>query len=481
MRALLRVSCLALAVSAYTCDGKGPVFFLPGLTSPQTGDLSGLVASGNSPFSGATVALSGTPAHTTTTGTNGMYNFLDLDLGQYTITTTAPGFVCPSAIVDIQLDLMTIANIACTPAPGTVTGTVRLNSGPFAGQVVTLSGMSNNTVRTVTTDANGNFTFADVPPGTYNVEIKTPPQNVLCEGSTFTVTSGQVSTVNLDCGVLTPSGTLSVVTRLDGSPSGGMGFTVTRNGTVVYTSTTGTAGTAEVLLEEGTYSVSVTPPAGATCGPAQTVTIVGSQTSTATFDCASPPGSVNGVVRTDGNPEHSVTVTLSQGSTTIATTTTDLFGGYSFAGVPAGNYTVTITPTSSQSCPTTSQSVTVVSGQPATRNFDCTAAPSQFSVTLATSYRHIAVGSSETCVKITTSPPQPGATWSVTWTGPGNVGTHTRTGTLDANGEAFYRLAIHQVGTYTATVSVTSNGVTVNASSSVPVTSAPGTCPAPAP
>src|SRR6185369_2504791 len=113
-------------------------------------------------------------------------------------------------------------------------------------------------------------------------------------------------------------------------------------------------------------------------------------------------------------------------------------------------------------------------------NFECTTTPIQFTVTLAPSYRHIVAGvSSETCVKITTAQPRAGASVSVTWTGPGIVGTATRTLTTDANGEVTDRQAINVLGTYGVTVTVTSNGVAVTTTGSVTVGAGAGTCPAP--
>ena len=92
MRAALKVAAIALVASASWCDGKGPDFFLPGATSPQFGSLSGTVASGATPLAGANITLSGTPARSTTSNSMGIYNFLDLSVGPYSITTTLNGF-----------------------------------------------------------------------------------------------------------------------------------------------------------------------------------------------------------------------------------------------------------------------------------------------------------------------------------------------------------------------------------------------------
>jgi hypothetical protein len=179
-----------------------------------------------------------------------------------------------------------------------------------------------------------------------------------------------------------------------------------------------------------------------------------------------------------------VTVTLTQGGNTIGTTTTSAGGAYSFANVTAGSYTVAITPPANTSCPALSQSATVQANQTTTVNFNCIAV-NNFTVDLsdpAPSYRHIVAGvSSETCTGVSTSPAQPGASWTTTWTGPGTVGATQRSGVLDASGKAVDRQPINTIGTYNVNASVTAAGTTRSASGSVTVTAAAGSCPAPAP
>lgn len=72
-----------------------------------------------------------------------------------------------------------------------------------------------------------------------------------------------------------------------------------------------------------------------------------------------------------------------------------------------------------------------------------------------------------------------GSPYTVSWTGPGIVGSSTRNGTLDANGEFFDRQAIAAFGNYTVTVSVTSDGITRTATGTTTVNSGAGSCPPP--
>lgn len=87
------------------------------------------------------------------------------------------------------------------------------------------------------------------------------------------------------------------------------------------------------------------------------------------------------------------------------------------------------------------------------------------------------------CKVISTSPAQPGATWTATVTGPseggpsGVISGQTFSGTLNANGRAELRVRINRFGTYTNSVTVTAAGVTRTATASVTVAAAENSCP----
>src|SRR5258708_28316543 len=164
MRTLYRAACIALVSSTLSCNEKGVDFFLPGATSPQTGNLRGVVSSGAGPIAGANVSLS--PSLSTTTNSSGIYNFLDLSVAQYTITTTATGFTCVNRTVTILLNQTVTSDITCTPLPGSVTGTVRVSGTGQSGVAVTLM-QGTATIGSATTGSGGTYTIANVPPGAY--------------------------------------------------------------------------------------------------------------------------------------------------------------------------------------------------------------------------------------------------------------------------------------------------------------------------
>ena len=465
-------------MSTISCNEKGVDFFFPGTTSPKTGNLTGLVSSGTVPIIGANVSLS--QSLSTTTNSSGVYNFLDLSVGQYTITTTASGFTCITPTVNVLLDQTVTSNITCTPLPGSVTGTVRVSGTGQSGVAVTLM-QGTTTIGSATTASGGTYTIANVPPGTYSASV-TPPANTTCTPNpqNVTVVTNQAATANFDC---TPiPGSVTGVVRVSGTGQSGVVVTLSQGTTTVGTATTSTGGTYTIAnVAPGTYSAAIAPPANTTCASnPQSVTVTANAAATANFDCTPLAGAIVGIVRFDGVGQGGRVVVASQGISTAGTATTAADGTYRISPLAPGTYSVSVTPPVGGSCSPNPQNVTVQANQDATANFDCTT-PQDFAVTLGDpppSYRHIVAGvSSETCVGISATPAQPGATWTTMWTGTGTVGTNSRTGTFDASNHVIDRQPITLLGTYQLHVTVVSGSVTRTADASVVVTAAAGTCP----
>lgn len=482
-RLLRRTAHILLAVSAIACNEKGVDFFFPGTTSPKTGNLTGLVANGTVPIVGANVSLGQNLS--TTTNSSGVYNFLDLTVGQYTVTTTATGFTCIVPTVTIVLDQTATQNIACTPLPGSVTGTVRVSGTAQSGVTVTLT-QGSNTVGTATTGANGTYTIASVPPGTYSASV-TPPANTTCTPNpqNVTVVTQQAATANFDCTPI-PGGVTGVV-RVGGTGRSGVAVTLTQGSTTIGSTTTGTGGAYTFSnVVPGTYSVTITPPANTTCtSNPQSVTVSANQTATANFDCTPLAGGIVGTVRIDGAPAPGRIVVVSQGIATAGTATTGIDGTYRVGSLAPGTYSVSVTPPAGGTCTPNPQTVTVQANQDATANFDCATPQNDFAIAFGDpppSYRHIVAGiSSEVCAGFSLNPMQLGATWTTMWTGPGTVGTNSRTGTFDSSNHVTDRQGINAFGTYNLHVEVVSGTTTRTADASVVVTAAAGSCPAPPP
>lgn len=340
-RNLLHIACVALVVSGFQCDSKTTSFFLPGATSPQLGNLTGQVASGTTPISGATVALSGAGVRSTTTGSDGAYRFVDIAVGSYNVTTTAAGLTCVTRVLAVQLNQTTTANITCTLLPGSVTGNVRVSGSGQSGVTVTLT-QGSTTVGTATTGAGGTYTIQSVPPGSYSAAI-TPPSGTACTPNpqNVTVQSTQAATADFDCTPL--PGSVTGTVRVSGSGQSGIAVTLTQGSTTVGTATTGAGGTFTIQnVPPGVYSAAITAPSGTTCAPnPQNVTVQSSQAGTANFDCTIIP---NEFVTTLTNPPPSYR-NISAGSSELCTgiTTTPAQPGGAWTTTWSGTGTVGVT------------------------------------------------------------------------------------------------------------------------------------------
>jgi hypothetical protein len=125
--------------------------------------------------------------------------------------------------------------------------------------------------------------------GAYNAVLTVPP------GATCTFTQQPVnirvdSTTTVDFSCFT-TGTIAGEVRLDSAQVAGVTVTISQGSTVVRTLTTSSLGSYSASgLNPGTYTVGVTPPDSATCaGNPRNVSVSGDQTTTANFDCSSPP------------------------------------------------------------------------------------------------------------------------------------------------------------------------------------------------
>jgi hypothetical protein len=194
-------------------------------------------------------------------------------------------------------------------------------------------------------------------------------------------------------------------------------------------------------------------------------------------------GTIAGTVSSSGQPLNGVTV-----STGMESGVTNASGNYSIPNLIAGPYTLTVSNLpAGYTCPT--QQATVTGGQTTTVNFDCSQV--NFTVSLSMSYVHVGPGDSKSCARISAAAITansnvpialesiPGASYSISWSGPGVVGGTQRAGTLNAQSEALDRQDINLFGSYTANVTVTYLGVSRMASGTVSVGGTQGTCPAP--
>jgi protocatechuate 3,4-dioxygenase beta subunit len=235
---------------------------------------------------------------------------------------------------------------------------------------------SGSTIATTTTDPNGAYVFPGLSANTsYTLAFTAPPNSELEEsnGATWTdvvIPTGSNTVVNA---VAYQPATFSGIVFVDTNQNGvqdngevglaGVGVALRdASGNTVATATTGSDGSYSVSLAPGTYTAVFTAPStsgyvltGASQTWSETVTLGSGQISTGNNVSAysqTATSAISGTVFVDndglGHPDSNnpglagVTVTLLSGSTTVASTTTDSNGNYSFSVSP-GTYTVQIT------------------------------------------------------------------------------------------------------------------------------------------
>ena len=275
---------------------------------------------------------------------------------------------------------------------------------------ITLTGtdVNGNPVSATTTTApDGTYSFPNLPAGTYNV-VETQPTGYGSSAASPNTVSATVTTnttpapVNFADTTSTLTGAVYNDLNNDGVKDAGengiQGVTVTLTGTdatgtaVNKTTTTDSSGNYSFIdLLSGTYTITETQPAAFNDGkenpgtPAGNITIndvissipltTGQDGIGYTFGETGTP--ITGRVYKDVNANgvdnnepgiQNVTVTLKDSTgATIATTTTDLNGNYSFPPQPAGNYTIVETQPlgyGSSENPSNSVPITVTPGTP---------------------------------------------------------------------------------------------------------------------
>ncbi|MEU0312317.1 carboxypeptidase regulatory-like domain-containing protein [Nocardioides sp. NPDC006273] len=154
--------------------GEGKLDLLALVEAAPTGDMgtvTGTVTDGaGAPIADAEVLVDGERDRTLTTDANGSFT-TRVTVGTYAVSASAFGFLgsAPQS-VDVALDETETVAISLAPAPThAVSGTVTAadNGDPFAGITVGIDAP----IDPVRTTAEGTYTFASVPEGTYTISI----------------------------------------------------------------------------------------------------------------------------------------------------------------------------------------------------------------------------------------------------------------------------------------------------------------------
>src|SRR2546423_7927560 len=97
---------------------------------------------------------------------------------------------------------------------GTVSGTVTLEEQPLPGASLMLSGAPINGSRPAVSDANGLFTFANLPPGTYTLRADL----VGIQSRTMTVIVTGIEGVRVQIGMRLPNGAEAITVTAEAPP-----------------------------------------------------------------------------------------------------------------------------------------------------------------------------------------------------------------------------------------------------------------------
>ncbi|MFM8387797.1 MAG: SdrD B-like domain-containing protein, partial [Actinomycetota bacterium] len=421
-----------------------------GIQDDAASGLSGVVVSITKASDGSAVTdVYGNAVTSTLTDANGAYLFKDLPVGQYKVTVTTPTGMTPAQTgqgttsTDSSTDFAISNNLTTDGAsdltldfgfyaPPAVVGSrvwsdldgdgIQDAGEPgIAGVVLSVRDANGNpvtavgggTVANVTTDADGNYVFKDLPLGTtYTVTVVSAPAEYIAspptvgsdravDSSTGSATSALMTVTNLtdftlDFGFV-PKVSVGNLVWLDADRDGvqdagepgiaGVTLTITKadgsavtdvNGASVTTTVTDANGNYSFTnLPPGSYKVTVTSPAGysaTTAGAGTTLTdsstgnatsanlvTGGANDTTLDFGFVLPLVSVGNLVWKDTNGDGikdsgepgisgvTVTITKADGTPvvdaagrTVTTTVTDADGEYLFENLPVGQYIVSV-------------------------------------------------------------------------------------------------------------------------------------------
>ena len=209
-------------------------------------------------------------------------------------------FLTLAALVLLPLAACDEGTDTVAPIAGSITGTVTVDAVGAAGVTVTLS-----SGETTITTATGQFTFSNVPAGSYTITISghSPTVAFLSLGETTTITTaGQVATVNFSGSLIRTSAIIGSVT----SSAGGLeGVTVTMGSPDTRVLITDADGQfSAVGLLSGAYTITITGvPDNMTCGTTtQNLTVAPGESKVASFACVmDATASISGVMYLDEN------------------------------------------------------------------------------------------------------------------------------------------------------------------------------------
>lgn len=280
---------------------------------------------------GTQLTLSGAASATITADSSGNYTFTNLANGMYTVTPSQPGQMFTPASQTVTVSGGNQPGVNFTMLTWSISGTVGPDANSGSGTLLTLSGP----VKTTTTsDAQGNYSFAVLPNGSYTLTPSKPGYTFAPPSQTVTINNGDVGAINFTAQAPTSwsiSGTISPplgsATEVILSGTANAIVVTNANGSYIFTG-----------LASGSYTVTPSKSGEGFSPSSQPVTINGASVSGVNFTAS--PTSTYRVFGTVGPATAGAGTLLTLNGTVSATTTADTSGNFSFSGVPNGSYTV---------------------------------------------------------------------------------------------------------------------------------------------
>lgn len=289
------------------------------------------------PLSGVTMSLTGSQSTRMETITGGLYSFGKLaTAGEYQIEPTKKHYSFQTrSVVRPNSDVVT--DFTGIRLQHTISGrVVTTGAAPIAGATVVLSG---DKAATTTSDANGDYSFANVTGGgNYTVTVSRQNYDFAVSSRSFTELSNNVDS-DFQGSVLKYT-IAGVVKRPDGTPL--EGALVKLNGGVASTHTTDAGGNYSFLVDgDANYSVTIRhdpyffEPAGRSFANL-------SANQRLDFQAGGNGVVISGqATNPKGDAMRGVSIALT--GTDFPSIQTDLIGHYSFMVRPGANYTITPT------------------------------------------------------------------------------------------------------------------------------------------
>lgn len=255
------------------------------------GTITGTVGAEGTGIAGATINVVGANSYSATTGAGGTYTITNVEAGSYGVALIVPQDVDAVFATTNQLttisqtgEVVTVDFNGSFIRTASITGIVSASGAPLAGVAVAVTGGADNVTKNAVTNGGGEYSVTGLRAGNYTVTITQPAGGVTFSTLTaqVTVSSGENQTAHF-AGQAVQMASISGAVTLDGVAA--VGVTVTLSGGADATTETGANGAyAFTNLTPGTYTVTVTPPDGATFEPAfKTLTLGEGQTGVASF------------------------------------------------------------------------------------------------------------------------------------------------------------------------------------------------------